>query len=235
MAAERFFGKRIRRFEDPRLLAGNGAFLEDQRLPGMLHAAFVRSPYAHATLSSVPVEVGRVPGVVAVFTADDFDLIPTPTVIPHPAYRPCSQLPLARDKVRFVGEPVAIVVADTRYAAEDGAAAIAAELDLAPLDPVPSADAALAPDAPILHASIGENLAGVFDVDVGDVDTAFAQAAHIVKGHFAVQRYTGMPIETRGVLATVDTIGGRYVIWSSTQWPHTVRGALAQSLKVPEH
>jgi carbon-monoxide dehydrogenase large subunit len=235
VAAERYFGKRIRRFEDPRLLVGNGAFLEDQRLPNMLHAAFVRGPYAHATLNDVPVEAGQVPGVVAIFTAADFDLKPTPTVIPHPAYRPCSQLPLARDKVRFVGEPIAIVVAETRYAAEDGAAAIAAELDLEPLDPVPNAAAALAPGAPILHASLGDNLAATFDVAVGDVDAAFAQAAHVVKGRFTVQRYTGMPIETRGVLATVDPISDRYIIWSSTQWPHTVRAALSQSLGVPEH
>jgi len=234
VAAERFFGRRIRRFEDPRLLAGKGAFLEDQRLPDMLHAAFVRSPYAHATIGEVPIESARVSGVVGVFTAADFDLRPTPTVIPHPAYRPCSQLPLARGKVRFVGEPIAVVVAESRYQAEDGAAALAAELDLDPLDVVPNAEAALAPGAPVLHDALGENLAGAFEVAVGDVDAAFSQAAHIVNGHFTVQRYTGMPIETRGVLATMDPLSGRYLIWSSTQWPHTVRQALAQSLGVPE-
>lgn len=236
MAAERFFGKRIRRFEDPRLLAGEGAFLEDYRLPGMLHAAFVRSPYAHAEIRSVPVEVARdVPGVVGVFAANDFTLRPTPTVVPHPAYRPCSQLPLAQDKVRFVGEPIAVVVAETRYQAEDGAADLAAEVDLEPLDVVPNSEAALAPDTPRLHDHLDANLAGEFEVNVGDVDAAFAEAAHVVRGHFTVQRYTGMPIETRGVLATVDPLTGRYVIWSSTQWPHTVRQALAQSLDVPEH
>jgi carbon-monoxide dehydrogenase large subunit len=235
VAAERFFGKRIRRFEDPRLLAGKGAFLEDLRLPGMLHVAFVRSPYAHAEIRDVPVDVARVPGVVGVFTAADFDLRPTPTVVPHPAYRQCSQLPLARGKARFVGEPIAVVVAETRYQAEDGAAALANELDLEPLDPVASSEAALAPDAPILHESLGDNLAGTFEVAVGDAAGAFARAAHVVKGHFTVQRYTGMPIETRGVMAMVDPITGRYTVWSSTQWPHTVRGALAQSLGVPEH
>jgi aerobic carbon-monoxide dehydrogenase large subunit len=235
VAAERFFGKRIKRFEDPRLLAGNGAFLEDLRLPGMLHAAFVRSPYAHATIVDVPVDAARVPGVVGVFTAADFTLIPTPTVIPHPAYRPCSQPPLAQGKVRFVGEPLAVVVAETRYQAEDGASALAAELDLDPLDVVPGSEAALAPNAPILHQSLGENLAATFDVAVGDTDAAFAQAAHIVTGHFTVQRYTGTPIETRGVMATLEPISNRYLVWSSTQWPHTVRGALAQSLGVPEH
>jgi carbon-monoxide dehydrogenase large subunit len=235
VAAERFFGKRIRRFEDPRLLAGKGAFLEDLQLPGMLHAAFVRSLYAHAEIRAVPVEAARVPGVVGVFTAADFDLRPTPTVIPHPAYRPCSQPPLAQGKARFVGEPIAVVVAETRYQADDGATALAAELDLEPLDVVASAEAALAPGAPILHEQLGENVAAAFEVSVGDVEAAFAGAAHVVRGQFAVQRYTGMPIETRGVMATVEPIGGRYVIWSSTQWPHTVRQALSESLGVPEH
>ena len=235
VAAERFFGKRIKRFEDPRLLAGKGAFLEDLQLPGMLHAAFVRSLYAHAEIRDVPTEAARVPGVVGVFTADDFRLKPTPTVIPHPAYRQCSQPPLAMGKVRFVGEPIAVVVAETRYQAEDGAAALAAELDLDPLDVVPNAEAALTPDAPLLHDDLGENVAGAFEVSVGDVEVTFAQAAHVVKGRFTVQRYTGMPIETRGVMATTEPITGRYLVWSSTQWPHTVRTALAESLGVPEH
>jgi carbon-monoxide dehydrogenase large subunit len=168
VAAERFFGKRIRRFEDPRLLAGKGAFLEDLQVPGMLHAAFVRSPYAHAEIRAVPVEAAReVEGVVGVFTAADFALRPTPTVIPHPAYRPCSQPPLASGTVRFVGEPVAVVVAQTRYEAEDGAAALAAELDLDPLDVVPNAEAALEPDTPVLHEPLGDNLAAEFEVAVG--------------------------------------------------------------------
>ncbi|MDP8923111.1 MAG: xanthine dehydrogenase family protein molybdopterin-binding subunit [Chloroflexota bacterium] len=236
VAAERFFGQRVRRFEDPRLLAGKGAFIEDLRLPGLLHAAFVRSPYAHARVASIPTEAARdVPGVVAVFTAADFELRPTPTVVPHPAYRPCSQPPLASGTVRFVGEPLAVVVARDRYAAEDGAAAIAAELDLEPLDVVADAFAALAPDAPLLHAELGDNLAGAWEVSVGDVDGAFAQADRIVRGRFDVQRYTGMPIETRGVMATVDPISGRLTVWSSTQWPHTVRQALAESLGRPEH
>ncbi|MCC7366932.1 MAG: xanthine dehydrogenase family protein [Chloroflexi bacterium] len=235
MAAERFFGKRIKRFEDPRLLVGGGSFLEDLTEPAMLHAAFVRSPYPHAEIREIPTDAAMVPGVIGAFTAADFALRPTPTVIPHPAYRPCSQLPLAQDTVRFVGEPIAVVVASSRYEAEDGAAALTAELDLEPLDPVPNVDAALAADAPVLHQSLGENLAAIFDVSVGDVDAAFARAAHVVKGHFTVQRYTGTPIETRGVLAKMEAITGRYLIWSSTQWPHTVRSALAQSLGVPEH
>jgi carbon-monoxide dehydrogenase large subunit len=234
VAVGRFFGQRLRRFEDPRLIEGRGAFLEDLRLPDVLHAAFVRSPYAHARIRSVPIEA-NVPGVVGVFTAADFALVPIPNVIPHPALRECTQLPLARDKVRFVGEPIAVVVATDRYAAEDGAMAISTELDLDPLPVVPTSSAALAPDAAILHEHLGENLAGRWDVSVGDVDRAIAEADLIVRGRFSVQRYTGMPIETRGVMAMLDPISDRLVIWSSTQWPHTVRGALAKALGIAEH
>jgi aerobic carbon-monoxide dehydrogenase large subunit len=160
VAAARFFGQRVRRFEDPRLVAGQAAFLEDLRMPDLLHAAFVRSPYAHASLTSVPTQAARSSSVAGVFTADDFQLGTIPIVIPHPALRPCAQPPLARDRVRFVGEPIAVVVATDRYAAEDGAAALAAELDLDPLPVVPGSEAALAPNAPILHEELGENLAG---------------------------------------------------------------------------
>ncbi len=235
MAVGRFFGQRLRRFEDPRLVKGEAAFLEDLRLPDLLHAAFVRSAYAHASLGKIPIAAAVRAGALAVFTADDFDLIPIPNVIPHPALRPCGQPPLARERVRFVGEPIAVVVAADRYAAEDAASALQAELDLEPLLVVPSSSEALAPGAPILHDHLDENVAGAWAVGVGDVDRALAEADLVVRGRFAVQRYTGMPIETRGVIAMVDPISGRLVIWSSTQWPHTVRGALARALGMPEH
>ncbi len=235
MAAERFFGQRMRRFEDPRLLTGAGAYLEDLRQPDLLHAAFVRSPYAHATIGAIPKEAARMSGVVGVFTAGDFKLGPIPTAVPHPALRPCGQVPLARDRARFVGEPLAVVVATDRYTAEDGAGAIAAELELEPLPVVAGWEADLAPDAPVLHEGLGDNLAGSWVVRVGEVERAFAEAERVVRGSFAVQRYTGMPIETRGVMATVDPISGRLVVWSSTQWPHTVRRALAEALGMPEH
>ncbi len=235
MAAERFFGQRVRRFEDPRLLAGEAAYLENLRLPELLHAAFVRSPYAHARLGEIPTDAAKLPGVVRVFTAADFDFGPIPTTVPHPALRPCSQPPLARDVVRFVGEPIAVVVAHDRYLAEDGAAALGAHLDLQPLEVVSDSHASLSDGAPILHAALGDNLAGAWDVAVGDVDRALVEADHVVRGRFSVQRYTGMPIETRGVMATVDPLSGRLIVWSSTQWPHTVRQGLARALGLPEH
>ncbi|HYU20984.1 MAG TPA: xanthine dehydrogenase family protein molybdopterin-binding subunit [Chloroflexota bacterium] len=235
MSGERFFGQRLKRFEDPRLLEGGGAFLEDLRLPDVLHAAFVRSPYAHASIRAIPVEAGHLPGVVGVFKARDFQMRPIPTVVPHPALRPCSQVPLADERVRFVGEPLAVVVATDRYLAEDAAAGIAAELDLEPLPVVPTWEAALEPDAPVLHEPLGDNLAAAWHVQVGDVERAFAEADRVVGGTFAVQRYTGMPIETRGVMASVDRLSSRLIIWTSTQWPHTVRRALAESLGMAEH
>ncbi|MCI0545860.1 MAG: xanthine dehydrogenase family protein molybdopterin-binding subunit, partial [Candidatus Rokubacteria bacterium] len=232
---ERFVGQRLRRFEDPRLLRGEGAFLEDLRLPDLLHAAFVRSPYAHARIRAVPVEAARGPGVVAVFAAGDLPARPIPGVISHPALRPCRQPVLARDVVRFAGEPLAIVVARDRYAAEDGAEALTAALALEPLPVVPSAEVALADGAPVLHADLGDNVAARFAVHVGDAERAFRSAEVVVRGRFDVQRYTGMPIETRGVLAAIDPLSGRLTVWSSTQWPHTVRRALAEALGRPEH
>jgi carbon-monoxide dehydrogenase large subunit len=235
VAVERFFGQRIKRFEDPRLLEGRGAFIEDLRLPGLLHAAFVRSPYAHARIVDIPKNAAMIDGVLAVFTADDIARHPIPTVVPHPAHTGNNQPPLARDRVRFVGEPIAVVVAETRYAAEDGAAALLESLQMDPLAVVATSEAALDPAAPILHERIGRNMSGEWTVEVGDPDAAFAAADVVVSGRFSVQRYTGMPIECRGVASMVDPISGRLTMWSSTQWPHTVRGAVARALDVPEH
>ena len=235
VAAERFFGQRVKRLEDPRLLSGQGAFLEDLQLPWVLHAAFVRSPYAHAIVQAIPTNVAGLAGVVGVFTAADLQPQTIPTMVPHPALRPCNQPPLAGVRVRFVGEPVAVVVAEDRYLAEDAAASVTAQLELEPLPVAASSDAALARDAPLLHEGLEDNLAGAWEVSTGDVEGAFCEADRVVTGRFGVQRHTGMPIETRGVMATVDRLSGRLTIWTSTQWPHTVRQALARALGVPEH
>ncbi|MFN8525324.1 MAG: xanthine dehydrogenase family protein molybdopterin-binding subunit [Chloroflexota bacterium] len=235
MAAERFFGQRVRRFEDPRLLRGEGAFIEDLQLDGVLHAAFVRSPYAHARIVQVATQPALDVGAIAVFTAADLLEHPIPTVVPHPAYRGCNQPSLAREAVRFVGEAFAVVVAPDRYTAEDAAGAILAESEFEPLDVVADSQSAIEDGAPRIHPSLPDNVSGDWVVEVGDVDDAFAHAAHVVSGRFSVQRYTGMPMECRGVLAAVDPVSDRLTIWSSTQWPHTVRGALASALELPEH
>ncbi|HEY1246742.1 MAG TPA: xanthine dehydrogenase family protein molybdopterin-binding subunit [Hyphomicrobiaceae bacterium] len=227
-------GAAVRRLEDPRLLRGQASFIDDLELPRQLHVMFVRSEYPHARVRTVRLAAARaLEGIVAAVTASD--LGPRTTihaVVGHPALRPCGQPILADGVVRYVGEPIAAVLGETSAVAEDGAALVS--VDYEPLQAVPSAEAALEPDAPRLHPHLDDNLAGTFEVRVGDPEAAFAAADRIVSGRFYVQRYTGMPLEPRGVAAVWDAGRERLTLWSSTQWPHTLREALAVLLKLPE-
>jgi aerobic carbon-monoxide dehydrogenase large subunit len=228
------FGVSLKRLEDPRLLRGQATFVEDLRLPGLRHVAFVRSVHPHARFR---VDAGRAGAVLvgaALYTAADFPgVIAIPAVVPHEALRPCAQAPLARDRARYVGESLAVVVAPTRYAAEDAAADVRVEYDV--LEAVADADAALAPGAPLLHEGAPTNVAADFTVRVGDADGAFGAAEIVTRGRYSVQRYTGMPLETRGVAADYDAGTGRLTVWSSTQWPHTLRDVLRGLLGLAEH
>ncbi|MBM3221923.1 MAG: xanthine dehydrogenase family protein [Candidatus Rokubacteria bacterium] len=202
-----------------------------------MHVALVRSMHPHARFRVGAAPARAVDGVLSVVTATDFAATTgfqeIPTVIPHPALQPCGQLPLARDTVRYVGEPIVAVVAESRYAAEDGAAAVS--VDYEPLDPVPDAQRAIEPDAPVLHEPLGDNVAAEFTVAAGDADAAFRDAEVVTRGRYYVHRHTGMPLETRGVVAQWDAGAGQLTLWSSTQWPHTVRDALRDVLGLPEH
>jgi aerobic carbon-monoxide dehydrogenase large subunit len=229
-----FVGASVRRLEDPRLLRGQATFLEDLELPRGLSAAFVRSQFAHARLVALDLTPAlKTDGVIAAFGASDLGVRRIHAVVTHPALRPCAQPVLADGVVRYVGEPIAVVVAASRAAADDGVHAV--ELDMQALPAVPTAEAAVTAHAPLLHPALGDNLAGTFDVTVGEPETAFATADRVIQGRFYVQRYTGMPLETRGVAAAWD--GGReeLTLWSSTQWPHTLRESLAVLLALPEH
>jgi carbon-monoxide dehydrogenase large subunit len=226
-------GAAVRRLEDPRLLRGQATFIEDVDLPRQLHVAFVRSEYPHARLSAFYLNAARnVKGVHGVVTAYDLGAKTIHAVVPHPALRPCAQPILADGVARYVGEPLAAVVAESREAAHDGAAEVL--IDYEPLQPVPTSQAALEYSSPKLHSHLGDNLAAEFDVKVGDPDAAFAAADRVVRGRFYVQRYTGMPLEPRGVATAWDEGRQRLTLWSSTQWPHTVREALSRILDLPE-
>jgi carbon-monoxide dehydrogenase large subunit len=232
--ATNLVGASLKRLEDPRLLRGQATFVDDLRLPGVRHVAFARSPHPHAAFRLDAGGATAVPGVDRVFTATDFPGVTgIPVVIVHEALRPCAQPPLARARVRFVGEALAAVVASTRYAAEDGVAAVRVEYDALPA--VADAVSAVAPGAPLLHDGAPANLAADFTMRVGDPDAAFATAEVVTRGRYDVQRYTGMPLETRGVAADYDRGTGRLTVWSSTQWPHTVRDVLRQLLGLAEH
>lgn len=226
-------GAAVRRLEDPRLLRGQATFLEDLELPRQLHLMFVRSEYPHAGLRTVELTPARaVAGVAAAISSEELGTRTIHAVVGHTELRPCGQPILANGVVRYVGEPIAAVLAETRAAAEDALAAV--RVDYEPLPVVPSAEAAFAAGAAVLHPHLGDNLAGAFEVHVGDPDAAFAAADRIVRGRFYVQRYTGMPLETRGVAALWDAGRGRLTLWSSTQWPHTLRQALSVLLELPE-
>jgi carbon-monoxide dehydrogenase large subunit len=235
-APERALGASLLRREDPRLLRGAGNYVSDVALPGLLHAAFVRSPSAHARLLAVDTSAARhVPGVVAALTSADLAGLVQPirAVSRAPNYRPCETPVLAREKVRMVGEPIALIVAESRYRAEDGVAAVSLELD--PLPPLLSMDDALADGAPAIHDEAPANLFNHFEQTIGDVDGVFAAAQEIVELHVEQQRYCASALEGRAATAHFEAASGMLTVWLSSQVPHVARTGLAKHLSLPEN
>src|SRR5437879_5693878 len=230
----RFAGQPLKRLEDARLLRGQATFLDDLRLSGARDVAFVRSIHPHARFRIDASAARAIAGVVGVFVGGDLHPAKEiPTVVDHPALRPCRHPLLADDKVRYVGEQSAAVVADNRDLAEDGAEGVQVQYD--PLPAVPDARAAVAAGAALLHDGLEANIAADFTVRVGDADAAFRSADVTTRATYYVHRYTGMPLESRGVAAAWDAGTGQLTLWSSTQWPHTLRDALRDVLRLPEH
>jgi aerobic carbon-monoxide dehydrogenase large subunit len=240
-----YVGRSLLRREDRRLLTGRGQFIADLELPRILHAAFIRSPVAHAHIRSVDLSrAAAAPGVVlALSGADLVRLLPplpdTQLSLPskwmsrvHHEFHNPQQPGLAYDKVRHVGEAFAVIVAESRYAAED--AAELAITDLEPLPAVVSAEAALAPGAPLIHEYLQTNLFGAFSIAKGDVAATMARAPHRLQRRFYHHRYAAMPIECRGVAAVHDPRTDTITIWSATQVVHWVRREVAAILGLPE-
>jgi aerobic carbon-monoxide dehydrogenase large subunit len=237
----RAFGERIKRNEDPRLLTGRALFVDDVELAGMAHAAFVRSPYAHARLGRIDATRALARGgVYAVVTADDLGDYwrPGPLLVPPPPIAGCvfhqrTQVPLARGKVRHVGEPVALVLAASRYLAEDAAAEV--EVDYEPLPAVVDLEAALAPGAPRVHDDLDSNLAAHVVQGKGDYPAARAAAAHVLRRRFVYDRGTAAAMENRGVVAEWDPRSQRLTVWDTTQAPIPIRNGLAAMLGLSEN
>lgn len=225
----RIFGEPIRRAEDPRLLTGHGRFVDDIDRPGQLHAAFVRSPHAHARVRSIDTSAARrMDGVIAVWTYADIGPCQRrmPLLIPHPDLtHPYTRFALARDEVNHVGEPVAMVIAASRYLAEDAAEAVV--VDWEELPPVVDIERAVQPGHPLVHHDLGTNVAAHYVGIVGDPDAAFAQAAHVFRERLVIERSASMPIEPRAILAEWDDATGVLEVWDSTQAPIVIRNALA--------
>ena len=231
-------GRAVRRLEDPRKLRGEAVYVDDVRLPAMLHATVVRSPHAHARVRAVDAAAARAaPGVAAVFAASDLagELRPIPIrLVPDERLLRYLQHPLAADRVRYAGEPVALVVARSRAAAEDAAERL--EVDF---DPLPAVTDAGSPPPAALFDHTPDNLASLIEEGFGDVGAAFARAHRTVRLSFRTGRHTAAPMETRGLVAApVDGGGrsrGRLTVWGPTKVPHFHRGVLAAMLGWPEH
>ena len=231
----KMMGARVARLEDPRLLRGQASFVDDLRMPGVLHAAILRSPHAHARIRKINLGALRAaPGVVDAFCLGDIWQNPPaiPVVVGVPSLLPCAQYPLAREVVRYVGEPVAMVVASDRASAEE--ALEAGEVEYDPLPVLSDVNRACVAGAPLLHATAPGNVAARWTQGFGDVKAAFQEADHVVRDRLRMQRYTGVPLETRGVLASPDPVSGELTIWASGQWPHTARRITAAMLGMEE-
>ena len=233
MAVSHGVGARVRRREDPRLVTGSASYLDDLRPPGLAHLVFKRSYHPHADVLAVEVEAARAaPGVLAVYTAGDLVDAPAfPVSAPRGTRLPRRPI-LGGDRVRYQGEPVAMVVARSREEAADAADLI--EVELAPRAAVMDPDAAGAAGAPLVHADLGTNVAYESRRLHGDVEAAFAGAAHVVRARIRNQRLAGIPIEPRGVLAAGNPFEPSITVWSSTQIPHEVRSRIAAFLGLPE-
>src|SRR5499426_3629959 len=236
----RYFGERIKRNEDPRLLTGQGLYVDDVDLPNMLHVAFVRSPYAHARINNIDVSRARErAGVIAIYTANDLGdywkpgpLLVSPPPVKDITFNEKTQVPLAKDKVKFAGEPIAIVLAESRYIAEDALADI--QVDYEPLDAVVDLEKALQPDSAIIHEEIGSNVAAHVVQTKGDYESIKNDAALVVKRRFSYEHGCAAAIENRGIVAEWDKRAGRLTIWDTTQAPVVIRNGLAFMLGLSE-
>ncbi len=238
MVYAKSMGARVRRKEDPRLITGRSTYVDDLHPFGLAHAAILRSIYAHATINGIDTTAAEQhPGVIAVFTGERFrtltECMPhgVEGVIPKDMQAVATPV-VAHGRVRFVGEPVAVVVADDPQAARDALELI--EVDYAPLDAVTSLEAAAAEGAPQLYDHVPNNTAYTWTRKRGDPDKAFAEADVTVRQRMVNQRVAGIPMETRGVLAQPDALSGGLTVTTSTQNPHTVRAEIARTLRLPE-
>ena len=234
-----YLGRSIKRFEDARLVIGDGVFIDDIKLPDMLHAVVVRSVHAHARIRSINVvDAIELDGVVEVLIGADLaGKLPDLPIRPMgdrsvDEFNPPEHPVLAQDKVCYVGQPVAVVVAKNPYLARDGAELVT--VDYEPLIPVVNPVDAANEDVPVIHPHLGTNVAMRSVQEGGDIEKAFAQAAHIVRQRYEIPRLAPSSMETRGVIGNYDASGDLLTVWDSTQAPNQIKRYLAQMLGRPE-
>ncbi|HLY64469.1 MAG TPA: xanthine dehydrogenase family protein molybdopterin-binding subunit [Chloroflexota bacterium] len=229
----RWVGSSPKRKEDPRLLSGTGRFVDDYQFQNLRHAAILRSPFAHARIQGIDTSRAEVaPGVLAVITGRDVEKAAAPFSLGVSS--PVKYYPTAIDKVRFVGEPVAVVVATSRYAAEDAAELI--DVDYEPLPAVIDPELACAPDAPILHENVGTNDVCHREISYGDLDQAWREADLIVEtGRLSFPKYSSVPLETYGVIAQFEQMSGLLTIWSNFHGPFIMHPVTVKTLGMQEN
>lgn len=232
--ASKFVGQRVKRREDPRLITGTATYVDDIRLPEMRSAVLLRSPHAHAIIKSVDLTAARkAPGVVSVLAGADLKdrigSLPCVASAEHIPFHPV----LALDRVRHVGEAVAVVVAHDQYRALDAAELI--EIDYEPLEAVTDPEKALEPGAPLLHEEFGSNVVTRMEMSSPSMDEAMRQADRVVRLRVVNQRLAPMPLEPRGVVAQFNPWQRHLTLWSATQIPHVLRSRLAEMLKLGEN
>ena len=235
-------GTSIKRREDPRLITGQATYVDDIKIPGMLYMAVLRSPYGHARINSINTEAARNhPGVKAVYTAADLKGAVGNVAIAVPLGEIANGMgvhgPLAEGKVRFYGDPVAVVIAEDRYVARDARDLI--EVDYEPLPAIVDVEKAMQPGAPLLYEEFGTNVAFSMTPPTDDIDKVFEQTKAdggiVVKQRMVNQRLAPNPIETRGVVAEYRKANKSLTVWSSSQIPHLLRNILAALVGLPQH
>jgi carbon-monoxide dehydrogenase large subunit len=235
----KWFGAAVKRKEDPALLAGKGRFIDDVRLPGTLHAAFVRSAYPHAKIRGVRADAAKqLAGVHLVLAFADLPeplrRNALPLFVPSPAitelYMPYA---LASTEAVYAGEPIAVVVADSRYVAEDAAALV--EVDYEPLPGVSNCAAAMEPDSPRAHIGAKSNIAARVPITVGDADAAFKAAAHVVRERIFIHRGGPFFMECRGLVASYDAVTDAYTVYISSQGSHRIKRGLLDILELNDN
>ncbi len=248
MVLSRMVGAEVRRKEDPRLITGSSTYVDDLKITGMANVAMVRSPYPHATIRSIDTSIAMaMPGVITIIDGEELARF-TGSLAGGAAEGGSGEeanyeqredeaeasppiWPLARGTVRYVGEAVVAVVAESRYQAEDAAEAVQVEYDVLPS--VTDPEAAMKDDAPRLYPSVKNNIGARWDRDHGDIEAAFRDAPIVTGARIRSQRLSGVPMEPRAVAAMPDPLINGLTIWSSTQAPHWTRNSVAEAIGLP--
>jgi len=238
---DKYFGKPIKRLEDKYILTGNVKYVDDIEVPGQLHAAFLRSDYAHARILKIDAsEALKRPGVVAVYTAEDFGdfwkpgplQVPPPTAIAGSQFNARTIVPIAKDKIRYSGEVLAVVIAESRYIAEDAFDDIIVDVD--PLPAVVDLEKAWEDTSVLVHDDLPSNMAALVKQEVGNYEEARKNADVVVSKRMLIEHVAAAAMENRGTIASWDEQNQVMTIWAGTQSPLTIRGSVSRALGLAE-